>query len=203
MKTFLIYLSLVLTSAFLSRAQAEELDLLFLEPDVVARAPASAYPEELNLKFEAEPPIEREPSSIANPKLAHTTALPKAQQLIPPEVIEGFDIRSIMKPANKNEKPIVNSFRVERNRIGYYLRFDNSSGSKSEVRLSPETFSMLKQRAHQIPKHTVNIKTCAGAMQLIEKVKDGFRLSTHCLTSKSKEAEELRSLGNLLVTWVR
>jgi hypothetical protein len=198
---FTVILTTLLSNSFVARA--EILHLIFTEPEVRSRAPASAWPEELAADFAVEEPSNREPASIIRRAKSKGKAPTKSQvatgrrSRLPSFVQDGFEIR--VKAAN-----LVTTFWVVKRGDKYDLLYANSAGSRASVSLSPESFHAVQSQAARIPASETNVKKCADSMQLLQvSVGTKERASTFCLNSKAPAAEQLRMLGNTLVVWVR
>lgn len=180
------------------RSQSEELHLIFSEPDVRSRAPASAWPEELATDFAVEEPSNRGPASVKRGKKPTKSQLETGRRSrLPSFVQDGFEIR--VKAAG-----LVTTFWVVKRADKFDLLYANSAGSRASVSLSPESFSAVKSQAARIPASETNVKKCSDSMQ-IHQVSPTMkeRSSTFCLNSTAPAAEQLRTLGNTLVVWVR
>lgn len=197
------------------------LDALFAEAAVV-REPASELPEPYRTEFQILAP-EREPSSVkkksrrakapngtAHSRLAQqktanatgaapvTPVAPARRSRLPKSIVNGFELRV-------HYNRVTSMFWVVERDKKFDLIYANSTGTKSLLGLSPESFKRLQETARSIQLSEVNPASCkTGSMQLHSvSPQQPERSITACVESKTASAETLRNFSQSLAVLLR
>lgn len=129
--------------------------------------------------------------------------VPERPSGLPNSIKNGFEY-------SVRSKKQVTKFWVVKRKERYDLLFVNSSGSKASLALSPENFSYLLSQARAVAREVASVgptpRNCPhdGTIR-VHYVENGRaqKSATACVSDKTKPAEHLRILGNLLATLVR
>lgn len=126
------------------------------------------------------------------------SAASERRSRLPSSVADGFELRF-------QYGKMVSTFWVVKRGDRHDLLFANSQGSKAKLTIPPESFSYLQSAAQGIQTESVDPRRCGNASMQMHVVASGQpeRTVTSCFKAKTRSAQGIRTIGNLLSAMVR